>query len=319
MVGGLTAGWPASSRAQRSTLPTIGVLSILSSDDSQTIMTAFREGLRDAGYTDGQNVKIEYRWAAGRSELLAPMAADLSSRPVDVILATGGTGVAIAVSSVTKTIPIVFNLGSDPVKVGLVASLNRPGGNVTGVTWLSVSLTGKRFGLLHQIKPDLARLAFLEDSTNPNITANLDAAQAAASSLGLSLDVLTVRNEQEIAVAFSTIVEQQIKAFVVTAAPLFISRRAQIVALARQYSLAAIYPLREFADDGGLMSYSPSYTEVHRQCGNYVARILRGEKPSDLPVQQSSKLEFVINLKTAKTLGLNVPATLLATADEVIE
>jgi putative tryptophan/tyrosine transport system substrate-binding protein len=318
-LAGGAAAWPVVARAQKSAMPTIGVLSILSSGDSQSIMTAFRDGLRESGYIEGKNVAIEYRWAAGRSELLQTMATELVSRPVDVILASGGTGAALAASSATKTIPIVFNVGSDPVKAGLVSSLNRPGGNVTGVTWLSIALTGKRFDLLHQVKSASTRIAFLDDSTNPNMSNNLEAAQTAAHSLGLTLNVLNVRDGREIDAVFPVLDEQRVDALVISATPLFINQKDQLVALAARHSIAVIYPLREFTVEGGLMSYSPNYNEVHRQCGSYVARILRGETPMDLPVQQSTKLEFVINLKTAKTLGLTIPPTLLAIADEVIE
>jgi putative ABC transport system substrate-binding protein len=247
------------------------------------------------------------------------MAADLVNRPVDAILTSGGTGAALAARSATNTIPIVFNVGADPVKNGLVASLNKPGGNVTGVTWLSIGLTGKRFDLLHQIKPDSVHMGFLDDSTNPNMNENFEEAQTAARSLGLTLDILKVRNGHDFDAVFSALVEQRINALVITGSPLFINLRSQLVALAARHSIAVIYPLSVFTVDGGLMSYSPSYTEVHRQCGNYVARILKGVKDADLPVQQSTKFEFVINLKTAKDLGLTVPPTLLTAADVVIE
>lgn len=319
LAGGAAGAWSLAAWAQKSAMPTIGVLSILSSGDSQGIMTAFRNGLRESGYVEGKNVAIEYRWAAGRSELLKTMAAELVSRPVNVILASGGTGAALAASSATKTIPIVFNVGSDPVKAGLVSSLNRPGGNVTGVTWLSIALTGKRFDLLHQVKSPSTRIAFLDDSTNPNMSNNLEAAQTAARSLGLTLSVLNARDGPEIDAVFPVLDEQRVDGLVISATPLFINQKDQLVALAARHSIAVIYPLREFAVGGGLMSYSPNYNEVHRQCGSYVARILKGESPMDLPVQQSTKLEFVINLKTAKTLGLTIPPTLLAIADEVIE
>jgi putative ABC transport system substrate-binding protein len=318
LAGGAALTWPLAARAQKSAIPTIGVLSILSADDSQSIMAAFREGLRESGYIEGQNVAIEYRWAAGRSEQLPALAADLVNRPVDAILTSGGTGAALAARSATNTIPIVFNVGADPVKNGLVASLNKPGGNVTGVAWLSIGLTGKRFDLLHQIKPDSFRMGFLDDSTNPNMNENFEEAQTAARSLGLTLDILKVRNGHDLDAVFSALVEQRINALVITGSPLFINLRSQLVALAARHSIAVIYPLSVFTV-GGLMSYSPSYTEVHRQCGNYVARILNGVKAADLPVQQSTKFEFVINLKTAKALGLTVPPMLLTAADVVIE
>jgi putative ABC transport system substrate-binding protein len=319
LIGSIAAAWPLAARAQQSAIPVIGVLSILSPDGSQHLMAAFRQGLRESGYIEGQNVAIEYRWAEGRHERLPALAADLANRPVDAILTSGGTIAAMAAKSATRTIPIVFNIGADPVKAGLVASLNRPGGNATGVSWLSITLTGKRFELLHEILPRSVSMAFLENSMNPNINSNVEEAETAARSLGLSLSVVMASSELDIDAVFPALLEQRINALVVTGDPLFITRKSQLVALAARHSISTIYALREFTVAGGLMSYSPSYTDVHRQCANYVARILKGAKPADLPVQQSTKFEFVINLKTAKALGLDLPDQLLALADEVIE
>jgi putative tryptophan/tyrosine transport system substrate-binding protein len=318
LLGG-AATWPLPAHTQQRTVPVIGVLSILSPNDSRPLMTAFRQGLQESGYIEGQNVAIAYRFAEARPERLPALAADLVNRPVDAILTSGGTVAAMVAKSATRTIPIVFNIGADPVRAGLVASLNRPGGNVTGVSWLSITLTGKRFELLHDILPKSISIAFLDNSVNPNINSNAEEAEAAARSLGLSLNVVTAKNEQDIDAVFAALAEQRINALVVTGDPLFITRKNQLVALAARHSICTIYALREFTTAGGLMSYSPSYIDVHRQCADYVARILKGAKPADLPVQQSSKFEFVINLKTAKALGLHVPPTLFAFADEVIE
>ena len=225
LLGGAVA-WPLSARAQQRTVPVIGVLSILSPDDSYPLMTAFRQGLRESGYIEGQNVAIEYRWAEGRPERLPALAADLVNRPVDAILTSGGTVAAIVAKSATRTIPIVFNIGADPVKAGLVASLNRPGGNVTGVSWLSITLTGKRFELLHEILPRSVSIAFLDNSVNPNINSNAEEAETAARSLGLSLNVVTANNEQDIDAVFAALAEQRVNALVVTGDPLFITRKS---------------------------------------------------------------------------------------------
>ena len=319
-LGGAAAAWPLTARAQQPTMPVIGVLSVLSRDSSQQLMAAFRQGLRESGYVEGQNLAIEYRWAEGQYERLPTLAADLANRPVAAILASGGTVAAIAAKSATGTIPIIFNIGADPIKVGLVTSFNRPGGNATGVSWLSIALVGKRFELLREIiSPKPVRMAFLENSMNPVMNFNVEEAKTAAGSLGLSLDVVTAGSEQEIDAVFAALAEQQVNALVVSGDPFFFTRRSQLVALAVRHSIFTIYTLREYTMAGGLMSYAPSYTDVHRQCALYVARILKGAKPADLPVMQPIKFEFVINLTTAKALGLQIPDRLLALADEVIE
>jgi putative tryptophan/tyrosine transport system substrate-binding protein len=320
LLGGATAVLSLAASAQHAAMPVVGVLSVLSPDGSQHLMAAFRQGLRESGYVEGQNVAIEYRWAEGQYERLPTLAADLANRPLAAILASGGTGVAIAAKSATRTIPIVFNIGADPVKLGLVTSFNRPGGNATGVSWLSIAVVGKRFELLREIiSPKPVRLAFLENSTNPVMNFNVEEAKTAAGSLGLSLDVVMAGSEQELDAVFAALEEQRVNALVVSGDPFFFTRRSQIVALAVRHSIFAIYTLREYTMAGGLMSYAPSYTEVHRQCALYVARILKGVKPADLPVMQPTKFELVINLKTAKATGIDIPATVLARADEVIE
>jgi len=319
LIGGTAAAWPLAAQAQHAAVPVIGVLSILSPDDSHPLMTAFRQGLRESGYIDGQNVAIEYRWAEGRPERLPALAADLVNRPVDVILTSGGTVAAIVAKSATRTIPIVFSIGADPVKAGLVASLNRPGGNVTGVSFLSITLTGKRFELLHEILPRSDSIAFLDNSANPNIKSNAEEAETAARSLGLSLNVVTANNEQEIDAVFAALAQQRINALVVTADPLFFARKGQLVALAARHSIPTIYGLREYTTAGGLMSYAPNYVDVHHQCADYVARILKGAKPADLPVEQPSRFRLTINLNVARLIGLSIPLSVLASADEVLE
>lgn len=282
------------------------------------MVAALREGLKESGYVEGQNVAIEFRWAEGKYEGLKAMAADLVGRQVTVIAATS-TPAAEAAKATTSTIPIVFTTGADPVQLGLVPSLNRPGGNVTGISFLSNKLTTKQFGVLHQVVPNAALIGFLINPAFAYARSQTAEAQDAARALERDVLVLTARNEGEIDAAFATLANSKAGALITTSDPFLNSRRDQIVALAARYSMPALYPARDYVAAGGLMSYGTSFTDAYHQLGIYVGRILKGEKPADLPVLRPTELDLVINLKAAKALGLEVPATLLALADEVIE
>ena len=310
---------PLAALAQQAAPMAIGVLSGQSADSYARQLAALRQGLSDNGYVDGQNLRIEYRWADGHDDRLQGFAADLVRRGVAVIVCGGSPGATPAAKAATSTIPIVFTTGIDPVKAGYVESLNRPGGNITGVAFLVTQLGAKRLGLLHQLLPNVTTIAALFNRNHPNTASDLDNVEKAARSLGLQLHVLFAGTESEIDAAFAALAGVKAGALLVGPDPFFLSNRRKIVALAASYAVPAAYELREFVDDGGLMSYGTSITEANYQAGLYVARILKGEKPGDLPVIQSTKFEFVVNLKAAKTLGLTVPPTLLATADEVIE
>jgi ABC-type uncharacterized transport system substrate-binding protein len=319
LLGGAAAVWPLAARAQQvGSLPSIGFISTRTNGDSAAVVAAFHQGLNEAGYSDRRNVTIEYRWAEGQYDRLTALAADLVRSKVSVIVSAGGDPAAQAAKAATATIPIVFVTGTDPVKAGLVGSFNRPSGNLTGVHVFLVGLGTKRLGLLHDLLPKAVQIAVL---ANPNLIASseLRDVQAAAGSLGLKLHVLRAGTESEIGNAFATMMRERADAVLVTADPFFTSRRDQIVALAARYAIPAIYELREYAAAGGLMSYGTSLTDGYRQVGVYTGKILKGAKPGDLPVLQPTKLDLVINLKTANTLGLAIPPGVLAIADEVIE
>jgi putative ABC transport system substrate-binding protein len=313
-----SAAWPLVARAQQA-MPVTGFLHSASPAPNAHLVAAFRKGLSEAGFVEGQNVAIEYRWAEGQYDRLPALAADLVGRKVAVIVTGGGENSLIAAKAATSTIPIVFNIGSDPVKIGLISSLAHPGGNATGVNIFTAELMEKRLGLLHDLLPTASPIAVL---VNPNFApamANANQAEAAARAIGKQVIVFKAASESEIDAAFESIAQARAGALLVAADPFFSSRRDQIVALASRHAIPAIYEWREFAQAGGLMSYGTSLTEAYRQEGNYAGRILKGEKPGDLPVMQLTKFELVINLKTAKAFGLNIPPGVLAIADEVIE
>jgi putative ABC transport system substrate-binding protein len=297
----------------------IGYLSSFPAEISPQLTEAFRQGLKDAGLSEGRNVKIEYRWdEEGRYDRLPIMASDLVNRGVAVIFASP-IPAALAAKAVTASIPIVFAIGSDPVETGLIASMNRPGGNITGATFLSVELGAKRLELLRDLVPNIASIGLLVNPGNPNAALQTKEMQVATTALGLHLHVLTATSQSELDHAFVTLARERSEALVLSADPFFFGHRDRLVALASQRSIPAMYYAREFAVAGGLISYASSFADSFRQAGIYVGRILNGEKPANLPVLQPTKYELVINLKTAKTLGLEVPAALLARADEVIE
>jgi putative ABC transport system substrate-binding protein len=318
LLGGATAVWPLAARAQQPAMPVIGFLHPASITTYRHVLLAFHQGLKEAGYVEGQNVAIEYRWAEGRYDRLPAMVVELVGRPVTLILA-GAFPAALAAKAGTSTIPIVFMSGVDPVQAGLVASLNRPGGNITGMSLLMIGLEAKRLELLHELVPKAEVIALLVNPNNPRTEHDTTEMEAAVRVVGKQALIVRAGNEDDIDRAFSTLVQAKVGALVVTADPFFTSRRDQIVALAARYAVPAIYEWREFTAAGGLMSYAPTLADQYRQVGVYAGRILKGEKPADLPVVQPTKFELVINLKAAKVLGLTIPDKLLALADEVIE
>jgi putative tryptophan/tyrosine transport system substrate-binding protein len=318
VIAGSAAAWPLAARAQQSAVPVIGFLNSQSPGGYAPIATAFHQGLSEIGFVEGQNVAIEYRWAQGRNDRLRALAAELVRRQVAVIAAAGSSS-ALAAKAETTTLPIVFSAAVDPVAVGLVASLDRPGGNVTGVTDLSVELRQKQVEMLHELAPTATVLAALLNPTFPGSETQSRDLQAAARKLGLQLHVVHASTERDFDPTFAAMVQLRAGLLVIGADPFFFGHRDQIAALAVRHRMPAIFFLREFASVGGLMSYGPSVTDIYRQVGIYAGRILKGEKPADLPVQAPTKYELVINLKTAKALGLTVPDSLLARADEVIE
>ena len=318
LLGG-AAAWPLAARAQQASTPVIGVLDSGSPQAFAHLVAAVSQGLQDLGYLEGQNVSIEHRWGQGQYDRLPTLLADLIARQVAVIIVTGGTAAALAAKSATGTIPIVFAIGGDPVKFGLVASLNRPGGNVTGVSFLSNTLVSKRFELLNETIPKATRIGFLLNPANPNAEADTTAAQQAAGTFGHELLTVTATTADDFDSAFRSLVEQRSEALVVFPDALFSSSRDRIVGFAARHMLPSIYSSREYVLTGGLMSYGADQADAYRLAGTYAARILKGEKPAELPVQQSTKIELTLNLKTAKALGLTFPITLLGRADEVVE
>jgi putative ABC transport system substrate-binding protein len=319
-LGGAAAAWPLAARAQQPGMPVIGFLRSSSIERSAHLVTAFRQGLKEAGYFEGQNVAIEYRSAEGQFDRLPTLAADLVRRGVNIIVATGGSGPARAAKTATSTIPIVFTAGPDPVKDGLVASLNQPGGNLTGISLLSFDIGSKRVGLLREFIPNATTIAALRNPKSPDVGEYLRDVQRAAGSLGQQIQVLNATTEEEIDSAFAAMARERPDALLApNLDPFLNSRRDQIVTLANYHRIPGLYDWREFATAGGLASYGPSHTEPYRLAGIYTGRILKGAKPADLPVIQSTKFELVINLRTARRIGLEIPPTLLALAHEVIE
>jgi len=318
LLGG-AAAWPLAARAQQAVMPVVGFVYPGVPELSTGIVAAFRKGLNEAGFIEGRNVTVEFRFAYNDNARLPELAADLAQRRVAVIATPGSTPSALAAKAATTTIPIVFGIGPDPVEIGLVASLNRPGGNITGVSSMNAELGAKRLGLLHELLPTAVRFAVLVNPNNRNAEALTRDAQATASALSRQVEVLPASNTREIDAAFVSLLQKRADALLVSPDPLFDSRRVQLVTLATHHRLPTIYSFRENVEIGGLMSYGSSAAERDRQVGIYTGRILKGEKAAELPVIRAAKFEFVINLQTAKVLGLNVPQALLATADEVIE
>jgi ABC-type uncharacterized transport system substrate-binding protein len=319
LLGGAAAAWPLAARAQQAAMPVIGFLSSRSPAESTAVVAGFHEGLREAGFVEGRNLAIAFRWAEGRYDRLPALAADLVSVRVAVLLAAGGPPSAHAAKATTSTIPIVFSAASDPIRLGLVSSLSRPGGNITGMGTFNATLLAKRLEILSELVPSAAPIAYLVNPTNPSADIELKEISAAAKVLGIELRILNASTEQDLDEAFAALARLRARGLVVAGEPFFDSRRDRIVAMASGHAVAASYGFREYVVAGGLMSYGTSITDSYRQAGIYVGRILKGEKPADLPVLQPTKFELVINLKTAKALGLTLPDKLLVAADEVIE
>jgi putative tryptophan/tyrosine transport system substrate-binding protein len=316
---GSTAAWPLVAHGQQPSMPVIGFLNTQSADGFARPVAGFRDGLRETGYTEGQNVTIEYRWASGHYDELPALAAELVERRPAVIAATGGTPAALAAKAATTTIPIVFEVGIDPVAFGIVASLNHPGGNLTGVTHTPNTLGPKLIEVLHVIVPTATSIFILNNPRFPPAMAYVKDVQEAANTIGLRLQMVDASSENEIDSAFAKLADLQAGAAMLVNDPFFLSRRDQIVALAAHYAIPMVYPGRLFCEAGGLLSYAIDVATVMREAGRYTGRVLKGEKPADLPVVQAVKVELVLNFKTAKALGLEIPPTLLARADEVIE
>jgi putative ABC transport system substrate-binding protein len=319
LIGGAAAGWPVVMRGQQPAMPVIGFLSSRSPVESHGVVAAFRQGLGEAGFVEGQNLAIEFRWAEGRYDRLSALASDLVRLQVVALFAAGGEPSARAAKAATSTIPIVFSAVNDPVRLGLVASLNRPGGNVTGMSMFAADLGAKSVELLKELVPAVTVIAYLVNPLSPSAGVYSNEAVMASSSLGVQVHVLNASTERDLDEAYAALVKLGAGGLVVVGEPFLDSQRDKIVALSARYAIPAIYTFREYVAAGGLMSYGASLTEAYRRAATYLGRILKGEKPADLPVQQATKLELVINLKTAKSLGLTVPPALLSRADEVIE
>jgi putative ABC transport system substrate-binding protein len=318
LVGG-AAAWPLAARAQQSAMPVIGFLSFRSKADATDSVAAFRKGLGEVGYIEGRNVAVEYRWADARLDRLPTLAEELVRLPVAVLAAVAGQQTPRAAQTATKTIPIVFGIGEDPVKAGLVPDINRPPGNMTGVTFLSAGLGAKRLGMLRQLVPDADVIGLLANQNSPQGQQQMQDVADAAKSLRQQLTILNGSNDREIDAAFASLAERRVKALLVAADPSYDPRRNRLIALSAQYAIPTLYHFRDFPLAGGLACYGASISDLYRQVGIYVGRILHGEKPADLPVMLPTKFEFVINLKTARALKLDIPPTMLALADEVIE
>ena len=319
LLGGAGVAWPLAARAQQPTMPVIGFLSARTAASGASMAAAFRQGLTEAGYVEGKNLRIEYRWAAGHYDRLKALAEELVGGQVAVIVAISGTPAALAAKAATTAIPIIFANGGDPLASGLVASLSRPTGNITGVTFYTVALAGKRMNLLRGLVPTATVMGLLVNPNNPIEETEAKDAEDAARALGLRLHVVNATSDREIDIAFLNLVERRIDALVVGSDPLFVGLSDKLVALAVRHAMPTMYYAREFPDAGGLMSYGSRQNDAYHQAGLYVGKILQGAKPADLPVMQPTKFEFVINLKTAKALGLTVPPMLLAQADVVID
>ena len=321
VLGGAAVSWPLAVRAQQPAMPVIGYLRSDSPEASPKLRLEFTKGLAETGYVEGRNVTVEYRWAEGHYDRLPELAADLVRRQVAVIVTPGNTPAALAAKAATSTIPIVFSFGADPVKIGLVASLDRPGGNATGFGEMNIEVAPKRLGIMHELMPSAPRFALLlEPKNSPTTAADVTELQAAAAATGLQVEVVyAAATVGDLETAFSSLAQKRVDALMVNPSPQFASLRVQLAALAARYAIPTIYWDRRLADAGGLMSYGSNVEDLFRQVGVYAGRILKGEKPSDMPVQQATKFDFVINLKAAKALGLAVPPTLLARADDVIE
>jgi putative tryptophan/tyrosine transport system substrate-binding protein len=319
LLGG-AAAWPLAARAQQAAMPIVGFLGSESPVRWATYVRAFQQGLREVGYAEGRNVAIEYRWAEGQNERMSGLLADLLRRPVSVLAVPGSTPAALAAKAATTTVPIVFAIATDPVQIGLVTSLNQPGGNVTGVVTLNVEIAPKRLELLHELFPTATSFALLVNPANPSLAEPVSQhVQTAARTLGVKLHVLHASSESELDAVLATAARLQAAGLVVGPDPFFNSRIEQLAASTIRHALPAVYQWREFTASGGLLSYGSSITDVYRQAGVYTGRILKGEKPADLPVEQTTKVELFINLKAAKALGLTMPTALLVRADEVIE
>jgi putative tryptophan/tyrosine transport system substrate-binding protein len=319
LLSGATIAWPLVVRAQQPAMPAVGILGSVSPGPYSRFIEAIKQGLREAGYVEGRNVAIEYRWAEGQYDRLSQLATELVDRGVAVIILVGGGPTTAAATAATATIPIVFNTGEDPVKTGAVAALNRPGGNATGVSLLTVAMEAKRLQLLHELVPTAAIVAIIVNPNNPQADQQLQELQAAARMLGIQVEAFKAGTPNEIDTAFANVVQRRAGALHMAGDAFFNTRREQFIVLSARHVLPTVFSLREFPAAGGLMSYGPSLADAYRQQGIYAGRILKGEKPAEMPVQQAVKVELVINLQTAKTLGLSIPLPLLGRADEVIE